>query len=107
MSSSGRKEFEAGYIEAFHKAHRVLLGPIFHKERFASRYGLDKMMSVPTIVEKLNADGIPTQQIDDVNAIAGVVGREAGDGDVVLVMSSGAFDGVHEKILARLAERLA
>ena len=105
--SSGRKEFEAGYITAFHKAHRVLLGPIFHKERFATRYGLDKMMSVPTIMEKLNADGIPTQQIDDVDAIAAVVAREAGDGDVVLVMSSGAFDGVHEKILSRLAERPA
>ena len=101
--SSGRKEFEAGYIEAFHKAHRVVIGPIFHKDRFASRYGLDKMMSVPMIVERLNADGIPTQQIDDVDAIAGAVAREAGDGDVVLVMSSGSFGGVHEKILARLA----
>ena len=101
--SSGRKDFEAGYIEAFHKAHRVVIGPIFHKDRFASRYGLDKMMSVPTIVERLNADGIPTEQIDDVDAIAGAVAREAGDGDVVLVMSSGSFGGVHEKILARLA----
>ena len=101
--SSGRKEFEAGYIEAFHKAHRVVIGPIFHKDRFATRYGLDKMMSVPTIVERLNADGIPAQQIDDVDAIAGAVAREAGDGDVVLVMSSGSFGGVHEKILARLA----
>ncbi|MEO6259663.1 MAG: Mur ligase family protein [Thermoanaerobaculia bacterium] len=103
--TSGRKDFEAGYIQAFHKAHRVMIGPIFHKDRFASRYGLDKMMSVPNIVERLNADGIPTQQIDDVDAIASAVAGEAGDGDIVLVMSSGAFGGVHEKILARLADR--
>jgi len=30
------------------------------------------------------------------------VAREAKEGDVILVMSSGAFGGVHEKILERL-----
>src|SRR4029077_5950371 len=28
--SSSRKEFESGYIEAFHEADRVVIGPIFH-----------------------------------------------------------------------------
>src|SRR2546428_101567 len=45
--SSGRKEFESGYIEAFHEADRVVIGPVFHRDRYQSRYGLDKMMSVP------------------------------------------------------------
>ena len=31
------------------------------------------------------------------------IARDATDGDVVFVMSSGAFGGVHEKILQRLA----
>jgi UDP-N-acetylmuramate: L-alanyl-gamma-D-glutamyl-meso-diaminopimelate ligase len=100
--SSSRKEFESGYIDAFHEADRVIIGPIFHKERYASRYGLDKMMSVPAIVSRLNADGIPTAQIDDFDAIADTVAREATETDVVVVMSSGAFGGVHEKILERL-----
>ncbi len=100
--SSSRKEFEAGYIDAFHAADRVIIGPIFHRERYETRYGLDKMMSVPTIVERLKADGIPAEQIDDFDSIAGTVGREAEPDDVVLVMSSGAFGGVHEKILERL-----
>ena len=34
------------------------------------------MMSVPAIVERLNADGIPAEQIDDFDAIADVVARE-------------------------------
>jgi UDP-N-acetylmuramate: L-alanyl-gamma-D-glutamyl-meso-diaminopimelate ligase len=100
--SSSRKEFEDGYIDAFHQADRVIIGPIFHKNRYETRYGLDKMMSVPTIVDRLKADGIPAEQIDDIDAIADLVGREAKDGDVILVMSSGSFEGVHEKILERL-----
>jgi len=105
--TSGRKEFEDGYIDAFHQADRVVIGPIFHKQRYAEKYGLDHMMSVPSIVAKLNADGIRTDQIDDFDAIADRVAGEAGDQDVVVVMSSGAFGGVHEKILDRLRKSAA
>lgn len=102
--SSARKEFEQGYLEAFHEADRVVIGPIFHRERYQQRYGLDKMMSVPEIISSLSKDGIPAMQIDDFDQIAALVGREAGEGDVVMVMSSGAFGGVHEKILGALRE---
>ena len=105
--SSSRKEFENGYIDAFHEAERVVIGPVFHRDRYETRYGLDKMMSIPTIVDRLNADGIPTQQVDDIDAIADIVTRESKDNDVVVAMSSGAFGGIHEKILQRLAGRPA
>jgi UDP-N-acetylmuramate: L-alanyl-gamma-D-glutamyl-meso-diaminopimelate ligase len=100
--TSSRKEFESPYIEAFHQADRVIIGPIFHKGRYETRYGLDKMMSVAAIVQTLNKDGIHAEQIDDIDAIADVVARDAQADDVILVMSSGAFGGVHEKILKRL-----
>ena len=100
--SSSRKEFESGYIEAFHEADRVIIGPVFHRDRYETRYGLDKMMSVETIAERLNADGIATESIDDFDRIAEHLAGEAKEGDVVLVMSSGAFGGVHEKILEQL-----
>lgn len=100
--SSSRKEFEAGYIDAFHEADRVIIGPVFHRERYETRYGLDKMMSVETIVDRLRQDGIPAEQLDDFDAIARRIAEEAKEEDVVLVMSSGAFGGVHEKILDAL-----
>jgi len=96
--SSSRKEFEDGYIDAFRGADRVIIGSIFHRDRYENRYGLEHMMSVPAIVGALPR----AEQIDDVDAIAGVVARDAKEGDVILVMSSGAFGGVHEKILQRL-----
>jgi UDP-N-acetylmuramate: L-alanyl-gamma-D-glutamyl-meso-diaminopimelate ligase len=100
--SSSRKEFESGYIDAFHEADRVIIGPVYHRERYETRYGIDKMMSTDTIVQRLASDGIPAEQIDDFDAIAARVASDAKEGDVVLVMSSGAFGGVHEKILAAL-----
>jgi UDP-N-acetylmuramate: L-alanyl-gamma-D-glutamyl-meso-diaminopimelate ligase len=100
--SSSRKEFEAGYIDAFHEADRVIIGPVFHRQRYETRYGIDKMMSVETIAERLSNDGIPAERIDDFDAIAARIAEQAQDGDVVLVMSSGAFGGVHEKILEAL-----
>ena len=100
--SSSRKAFEDGYIDAFHEADRVIIGPVFHRERYETRYGLDKMMSVETISGKLNSDGIQAEQIGDFDDIARKVAKEAAEGDVILVMSSGAFGGVHEKILDAL-----
>jgi UDP-N-acetylmuramate: L-alanyl-gamma-D-glutamyl-meso-diaminopimelate ligase len=100
--SSSRKEFEAGYIDAFHQADRVIIGPIFHQERYETRYGLDKMMSVVDIVHALAKDGIPVEQIGNFDEIAKRVASEAKEGDVVVIMSSGAFGGVHEKILEQL-----
>jgi UDP-N-acetylmuramate: L-alanyl-gamma-D-glutamyl-meso-diaminopimelate ligase len=101
--SSSRKEFEAGYIDSFHEADRVIIGPLFHRERYETRYGLDKMMSVETIVARLREDGIEAEHIDDFERIAERVATEAAEGDVVVVMSSGSFEGIHEKILEKLA----
>lgn len=102
--SASRKEFESGYAEAFREADRVIIGPIFHRERYETRYGLDKMMSVPAILDSLRSARVPAEQIDDFDAIARRVAGEAKEGDVILVMSSGAFGGVHEKILSELKE---
>jgi UDP-N-acetylmuramate-alanine ligase len=99
--SSVRKEFERGYIDAFRRADEVIIGPAFHRQRYVERYGLENMMSIPHILEQL--DG--ARQIDDFSEIAQVVAREAKEGDVVLVMSSGAFGGVHDLILKKLAHQ--
>lgn len=42
------------------------------------------------------------QSFDDVDAIAQQLAKTAGDGDHVLIMSNGAFGGLHEKLLTCL-----
>ncbi|MBI2213495.1 MAG: UDP-N-acetylmuramate:L-alanyl-gamma-D-glutamyl-meso-diaminopimelate ligase [Acidobacteria bacterium] len=101
--SSSRREFEGPYKQAFLAADRVVLGPVFHRQRYVERYGIDKMMSVEAILETLRSKGVPADQIDDFDEIARLVAHEARDGDVVIAMSSGAFGGVHEKVIEALA----
>jgi len=102
--SSGRKEFESGYMSAFHEADRVVIGPIYHRERYETRYGLDKMMSVPDIISDLRKDGIEAEHVEDIDALASHVASQSRDGDVVIAMSSGAFGGIHEKLLTALRQ---
>jgi len=101
--SSSRREFEEPYKKAFLAADRVIIGPVFHRQRYVERYGIDKMMSVEAILESLRGKGVPADQIDDFDEIARLAASEARDGDVVIAMSSGAFGGVHEKVLNALA----
>jgi UDP-N-acetylmuramate: L-alanyl-gamma-D-glutamyl-meso-diaminopimelate ligase len=101
--SSARKEFETGYIDAFQRADQVVIGPIHHQDRYLKRYGIEKMMSVPNIIRTLHDRGVEAGQIEDFGAIARDIAERAREGDVVLVMSSGAFGGIHEKILEALA----
>ena len=100
--SSARKEFENDYIAAFHHADAVIIGPVFHRDRYVNRYGIEKMMSVPEIVASLERDGVRAEHIEDFPQIARKLAQEAREGDVVLVMSSGAFGGIHERILQEL-----
>ena len=102
--SSSRKEFESGYIDAFRNADCVVVGPVFHKDRYKEKYGLEHMMSVPHIVDTLSRDGIRSEHIESFDEMAAHVARESKAGDVVVVMSSGAFGGIHEKILQHLRE---
>ena len=41
----------------------------------------------------------------DVGAIISDISQQAKAGDHVVIMSNGAFNGIHEKLLARLSEK--
>jgi len=49
--------------------------------------------------------GIASRVFDDIGALAASVAEEARAGDHVLVMSNGAFGGIHEKLLQALQQR--
>ncbi|HVR42715.1 MAG TPA: UDP-N-acetylmuramate:L-alanyl-gamma-D-glutamyl-meso-diaminopimelate ligase [Thermoanaerobaculia bacterium] len=100
--SAARKEFEEGYIAAFREADRVIIGPIYYEERYRTRYGIDKLMSVDRVVGELARSAIPAEHIESFEEIARRIAEEGKEGDVVLVMSSGAFGGIHDMILEAL-----
>jgi UDP-N-acetylmuramate: L-alanyl-gamma-D-glutamyl-meso-diaminopimelate ligase len=46
----------------------------------------------------------PTQCFDDVETIVSIVSRVAEQGDHILIMSNGGFEGIHARMLNALTE---
>jgi UDP-N-acetylmuramate: L-alanyl-gamma-D-glutamyl-meso-diaminopimelate ligase len=99
-ATSCRRIFQADFARAFGAADRVLLPAVFR-----STLPEDQRLSAEQVVADLNAAEKSARYIPNVDDIVGVVADEAADGDLVIVMSNGGFEGIHGKLLAALAAR--
>jgi UDP-N-acetylmuramate: L-alanyl-gamma-D-glutamyl-meso-diaminopimelate ligase len=100
-NTSRRSVFQRDYAESFDSADRVVISAVDHPERAPE----GQRFSAERLVEDLRARGRDAHFIPDVSGIIDFVVRETRDGDVVAVMSNGAFGGIHERLLRSLAAR--
>jgi UDP-N-acetylmuramate: L-alanyl-gamma-D-glutamyl-meso-diaminopimelate ligase len=97
-NSSMRSVFQSVYPRSFDHADLVcirkppLLEKIPENERFSSRQ----------LVEDVRTLGQEAHYFEDTQAIIDFVAATAESGDVVLVMSNGGFDNIHERLLQAL-----
>ncbi len=100
-NTSKRNIFEKEFARALAMADRVLVASVYQPEKVAD----GERLSVENVVAAINRSGVKdrARQITTADEIAGTIAREAQPGDLVLVMSNGGFDNVHEKILRALA----
>ncbi|NIM01417.1 MAG: UDP-N-acetylmuramate:L-alanyl-gamma-D-glutamyl-meso-diaminopimelate ligase [Acidobacteria bacterium] len=98
-----RNVFQRRLAEVFDAADEIVVAPVFRPEQIPAENRLD----VPALVETLIARGAAARHIVDVESIVERVVDEAADGDVVVVMSNGGFDGLHDRLLEALAARAA
>ena len=97
-ATSRRKVFEQDFPDSFLGADRVVFAGLFAPEKIREKDRLDPERVVTLIRQKGgNANFIP--EVDD---IIGFMAENVENRDVVLVMSSGGFGGIHQKILDRL-----
>jgi len=94
-----RREFQRQYQDALGTADGVVLGGMFHPERYSTETGMDPRELVTHLVD----GGCPAIYEPEVDAIVEHLVTGAREGDVFLVMSNGAFGGIHERLLAALA----
>src|SRR5687768_1543818 len=94
-----RREFQEPYRKALAVADRVVLAGLFRPERYDEETGMDP----DELTAALRADGVAADYIPEVDRIVATVAPEAKAGDVLLVMSNGAFGGIHDKLLEALA----
>lgn len=97
-NSSRRAVFQEDYARVFASADQVLirepvpLDSIPVSEQFSSR----------KLAADLNAQGIKAQAFADTDAILADLIRNCRQGDMVVILSNGGFDDIHERLLAQL-----
>ncbi len=99
-ATSCRRVFQADFARAFGPADVVLLPAVFR-----STLPEDQRLSVEQVVSDLQASGKDARYIPKVDDIVATVARDARPEDLVIVMSNGGFEGIHDKLLAALAGR--
>jgi len=97
-ATSRRNVFQEAFPPSFKSADRVVIAGLFAAEGIAPADRLDP----ERVVRDICAQGGQADFIPDVDGIVERVARDRRDGDVVLVMSSGGFGGIHRKLLDRL-----
>jgi UDP-N-acetylmuramate: L-alanyl-gamma-D-glutamyl-meso-diaminopimelate ligase len=100
-NTSRRSVFQAEYAASFGAADRVLIAAVDHPERAPE----GQRFSAEQLVSDLTAAGRSARYVPSVEDIVDIVAREAQTGDVVVVMSNGAFGDIHRKLLEALERR--
>ncbi|GAB4250204.1 UDP-N-acetylmuramate:L-alanyl-gamma-D-glutamyl-meso-diaminopimelate ligase [Deferrisoma sp.] len=96
-----RRVFQGALVGAFDAADRVCLREVPNPEKVPPEDRLD----VDRLARDLTARGVPARAFPDAGAIVEFLAAEARPGDVVVVLSNGGFEGIHERLLEALRGR--
>ncbi len=99
-ASSRRSVFQTGFATALALADEVVLAPLYAPEKIPEAERLD----AGRLVSDLRSNDTPARVIASADGIAAHIAERAAPGDTVVIMSSGDFDGLHDKLLARLGD---
>ncbi len=97
-NSSMRKVFQGVYAQSFDQADIICIRkpPLLEKIPPQDRFSSERL------VADLRQHGHKAYFFEDTEAIIDFVSVEARPGDLILIMSNGGFDNIHERLLQRL-----
>jgi UDP-N-acetylmuramate: L-alanyl-gamma-D-glutamyl-meso-diaminopimelate ligase len=100
-ATSRRAVFQHEYAQAFHAADRVLIADVYHhREQLPS----EACFSPRILVEALRAQGGEAWFYPTTEEILHHLCRDAQASDVILIMSNGGFDNIHQRLLVALEQ---
>jgi UDP-N-acetylmuramate: L-alanyl-gamma-D-glutamyl-meso-diaminopimelate ligase len=99
-SSSRRDVFFAGYTRAFDAATRVYIAPVYAPERVPD----GKLLDVAGVGAALRERGVDASSFEAIDDITRAVLDRAAPGDTVLLLSSGSFGGLADRLLESLGD---
>ncbi|MZH14633.1 MAG: UDP-N-acetylmuramate:L-alanyl-gamma-D-glutamyl-meso-diaminopimelate ligase [Nitrospinae bacterium] len=97
-ATSRRKVFEEAFPKSFLKADRVVFAGLFAPEKIKE----EERLNVEGVTASIRESGGIADYIPQVNDIVDFIIKNSTSGDVILIMSSGGFGGIHQKILEGL-----
>jgi UDP-N-acetylmuramate: L-alanyl-gamma-D-glutamyl-meso-diaminopimelate ligase len=95
-----RKVLQSDLVASLRLADRVLLAGVYMQQNIPE----DERLHPEDVVSALNALGTKANLCSDVEAIVNAIAPQLASGDVVAILSNGGFDGIYEKLPARLRE---
>ena len=96
-----RKVLENDLVESLRLADHVILAGVYQQQRIPDA----ERLHPEDVVDALNAAGTPTELHPDANEIVESIAPKLKSGDVVAILSNGGFDGIYQKLPARLKAR--
>jgi UDP-N-acetylmuramate: L-alanyl-gamma-D-glutamyl-meso-diaminopimelate ligase len=89
--------FHRDFVDAFRAADETILAAVFR-----TSIADDRRLHPETVVADLDARGQRARYVPSAAEIVDLLVRETRPGDIVVLMSNGGFDNIHDKLLARL-----
>jgi UDP-N-acetylmuramate: L-alanyl-gamma-D-glutamyl-meso-diaminopimelate ligase len=98
-----RKVLQSDLVESLRLADRVVLAGVYQQQRIPDA----ERLHPEDVVETLRAEGSQAELHPDGDAIINAIAPQLEAGDVVAILSNGAFDGIYEKLPARIRMRFS
>ena len=95
-----RKVLEADLVASLRLADHVVLAGVYQQQRIPDA----ERLHPEDVVQKLNDEGTHAELLPDAESIVNGIALHLQAGDVVAILSNGGFDGIYEKLPARLRQ---
>ncbi len=95
-----RKVLAGDLVESLRLADYVALAGVYQQERIPE----DERLHPDEVVRILNERGTRAEVLANADAIVAGIAPRLASGDVVAILSNGGFDGIYEKLPARLRD---
>lgn len=99
-NTSRRSIFQRDYVEALKNGDAVY---ICEPSVGTSKLEESERMNVPQLVSDINKIGGNAHSFSEVEEVIKLLGAEAREGDTIVIMSNGGFQGIYSKLLEHLA----
>ena len=95
-----RKVLEQELVASLRLADQVVLAGVYQQQRIPDA----ERLHPEDVVQRLNDEGTPAELLPDADSIVNGIAPRLMPGDVVAILSNGGFDGIYEKLPARLKD---